>query len=73
MRPPSPIDVAYKKANRLLDDFGTKYEIQEVDLDILKGEVNQVMVLLHNEVLAEIKENALQDIIKVYEKYGYRR
>lgn len=70
---PTPIETSYKKADKLLDDFAKKHAIPDADLHIMKTEVNQLMISLHNEVVTEMRENLLPEINKVYERHGYKK
>lgn len=68
-----PIDISYKKVSKLIADFSKRYAASDTDMEILKGEINLLMVELHNTVVKEMKENAISEITKTLEKYGYKR
>lgn len=73
MKQDLPIEASYKKAAKLIADFGRKHEIRDVDIDLLKGEMNLVLVELHNAVVGNMKEDLLPEINKLYERYGYKK
>lgn len=73
MKAPTPIEISYKKANRLLDELANKYAISDTDVTITKGEINTLMINLHNTVVEEMRENLLPEINKLYERHGYKK
>ncbi len=69
----NPVDIAYKSANKLVADIGRKYSMSDTDVNLLKAEMELVLIELHNSIVQNMKTDILPEINKVFDKFGYKK
>ena len=73
MKNPPPIESIFRKVDLLVDDISRTHKISKESANLLKEELNELMISVHNIAVKEMKTHAIEEITKTLEKYEFRR
>jgi len=71
-KPDTPVDAAYKLADKFVDAISTKHNMEAKETAELRTGIKNILIVLHNGVVEDMKETVLTDISKALHKHGYK-